>query len=585
MSRSFSYVAALGSFLALSSASVARADPSALIAASDTAQVRELQVAKVMADEGSLWLRVRLSGKARLALVASDSALPSAPGADAWLRALDFTTRVRVAPPPGPLATCGSNQALGLVDTGLPEPALVALQKAEIAGSELDLRRSLEDAGLGVDPERIARFTQGVPAPYRISFYDAPTGGGDTAALRLLEHGNASGAPELELAGRDAVPISLIALATAAVLPLETAAADPSQFPVSYRAASSSSSSSDYLNARSSWLAEQPTRWLSEAQNSPALFAWTVFPPSAQVAPVTTRYFQGLPSGAACATQAQAAVAHGSERAADYVCGDHDDLQQSLAELGFGALRLSRLYGMLGSAPVAFRSAAGEPRSPLLNATDIDTQDCAAIGGGSTAGNGMSSQNPGPPAVVSGPDPDGSDVSDPGTPLYTDDGGCNLTVVDSCSGDSSSDPSSSDSCSGDSSSDSSSSDSCSGDSSSDSSSSDSCSGDSSSSDSSGASDSCSGDSSTDSGSDSKSDSCSGNSDSSTDSSGCGKNDGYDGDTCSGNAHSSAEATTATNAELRVADAQQHRRPRRVHLSLLTLLAAALALPLRRLRSA
>ncbi len=567
MYRSFTRVAALGSFLAVSAGAVAHAEQTALIAASDATQVKQLTVAKVMADDASLWLSVRLSGKARLAVIASDAALPSAPGADGWLRALDFTTRVRVAPPPGPLANCGSNQELALVDTGLPEPPVIALQKTETVSSELDLRRALEDAGLSVDPERIARFTQAVPAPFRLSLYEVPAGGGDTAALRLLEHGNATGAPELELAGRDAVPISLIALATAAVLPPEAASADPSQFAVSYRAASASSPNSDYLGARSSWLAEQPARWLVEAENSPALFAWTVLSPNAQVAPVATRYFQGLASGAACATQAEAAFAHGSQRVSDYVCGDHDDLQQSLAELGFGALRLSRLYGSLGPEPVAFRIVPSEVHSPLLNATDIDTKDCTATNVGASAGSGMSSSNSQPPAAVSDPEPGGSDVSDPGTPLYTDDGGCNLTAVDSCNGDSSSDSSSSDSCSRNSSSDSSSSDSCSGDSSS--------------SDSNDSKDSCSGDSSSDS---SSSDSCSGNSDSSSDSSGCGKNDGYDGDTCSGNAHSSAEALRTSSVELRSDNAPPRRRPRRVHLSLLTLLAAALALPLRRLRS-
>jgi hypothetical protein len=94
------------------------------------------------------------------------------------------------------------------------------------------------------------------------------------------------------------------------------------------------------------------------------------------------------------------------------------------------------------------------------------------------------------------------------------------------------------------------------------------------------SDSCSGDSSDD----SSDDSCTGNSDSSSDSGGCSKNDGYDGDTCTGNSHSSAQPTRSSSAALRSDGAPHGQRPRRVHLSLLTLLAAALALPLRRSRA-
>ncbi len=554
MVRAFVGLAVLGSLLA---ASVAAAESSALLAASDAAQIEQLTVAKVMASDSSLWLSVRWTGKGRLAVVTADSAVEAAKAADAWLRALDFNTRMRVAAPPGPLASCGANQQFEPVDTGLPEPAVIDVARVETVNSELELRRALEAAGLDVDPERIAHFTQGTAAPFRVSLYDVPGSGGDTAALRLHERGAGATAPQLELVSRDAVPISLIALATAAVLPAEGSSADPSEFPVSYRAASSSS---DYRAARAQWLAEQPTRWLIEVQNSSSLFASTVFPP---LEPVMTRYLRGL--GADCVARVRGAYAHGSQDPSDYRCDDHDDLSLSLAQLGFAELRLSRLYGSLGPRGTAFRVLGSAVRSPLLAATDFDPSDCAPVTAATPAsGSGAASPGPQTPVVVSGPGSGDGYPSDPGTPVYTDDGSCNVTIFDSgsdsCSGDSSSD-SSGDSCSGDSSSDSSG-DSCSGNSSSDSSG-----------------DSCSGDS----GTDSTSDSCSGDSDSSSDSSGCGKNDGYDGDTCSGNSHSSAEATRTSSDELRLAGAPARRRPRAVHLSLLTLLAAALALPLRRLR--
>jgi hypothetical protein len=561
--RSFIGRAVIGSVLIASAAS---AQTTTLLAASDASQIEALKVAKVMASDSSFWLGVQLRGKARLALVTADSAVEFAPAAEAWLRALDFTTRVRVAPPPGPRSSCGLNDELGLADTGIPEPPVVDVKRVEAVSSELELRRALEDAGLQVDSERIALFANAVPAPFRVSLYDVPESGGQTAALRLLERGNASGAPRIEIVGRDAVPLNFIGLATAAVLPPEASTADPSEFPVTFRAADTTIPSSDYLSARASWLLDHPERWLVETRNSASVFAWTVFPPKAQLAPVVARYFQGL-SGP-CPDQVQDAHAHGSQQAAEYQCDDHDDLSLSLAQLGFGELRLSRLYGSLGADGIALRVIASDAHSPLLSATDIDARACPTTGGTPTTGGGMSSPEPQPPVVVNDPGPGGYYEPDPGTPVYTDDGGCNLTIVDSesCSGDSSSsDSSSGDSCSGNSSaSDSNSSDSCSGDSSSDD----------------GGPDSCSGDSS----SNSSADSCSGESDSSSDSSGCSKDDGYNGDTCSGNSHSSSEAAQTSSAELRSDSAARSHRPRRVHLSLLTLLAAALALPFRRLRT-
>jgi hypothetical protein len=548
-------------------ASAASARSETLIAASNASQIEELKVAKVMAADSSFWLGVRLRGKAQLALVTGDAAVESAPAADAWLRALDFTTRVRVAAPLGPLSSCGPNQDFGLVDTGLPEPPVVHVKQVVSVSSELELRRVLEDAGITVDAERIARFASSVAAPFRVALYDVPAGGGASAAIRVLDAGNPSAVPQIETVGREAVPLGLIALASAAVLPPEGSSADPSEFAVAYRAASSTSPSSDYVTARASWLLSHPQRWLIETQNSSALFSWALLGPKAQLAPVVTGYFQGLPSS--CAAQVQSAYAQHSKQAADYACADHDDLAQSLSQLGFGDLRLTRLYGSLGSDGMTFRVVEGATRSPLLNATDMDRSACPpdSVGAPTTSG-GMSSPEPQPPVVVTDPGPGGYYEPDPGTPVYTNDGACNVTIIDSesCNGDSSStDSSSSDSCSGDSSSgDSGSGDSCSGDSSADD----------------GGSDSCSGDSS----SDSSDDSCSGNSDSSSDSSGCSKNDGYDGDTCTGNSHSSAEATGSSSAALRSDGTARSHRPRRVHLSLLTLLAAALALPFRRLRA-
>jgi hypothetical protein len=551
-------------------ASAASARSATLLAASDAWQIEELQVAKVLARNSSFWLGVRLRGKVQLALVTGDSSVESAPAADAWLRALDFTTRVRVAAPPGPLSSCGSNQEFGLVDTGLPDPPVVDVKQVVVVGSELELRRALQDASLPVDSEHIARFVSSVAAPFRVALYDVPETGGRTAALRLLDVGSPSAAPQIETVGRDAVPVTLLGLASAAVLPPETSSGDASEFAVTYRAWGPTDPSSDYVTARASWLLAHPQRWLVETQNSSSLFAWTALAPKALLAPVVVNYFQGL--AGSCLADVQGAYAHGSQQAADYVCANHDDLALSLSQLGFGDLRVSRLYGSLGSDGVTFRVVETAARSPLLRATDLDDSACPPPSGDApSSGVGMSPPDPQPPVVVSdpGPGPGGHYAPDPGTPVYTDDGGCNVTIVDSesCTGNSSSgEPGTTDSCSGDSSSG-------------EPSTTDSCSGDSSSSDSNG-SDSCSGDSS----GDSSDDSCGGNSDSSSDSGGCSKNDGYDGDTCTGNSQSSAQATRSSSAALRSGGAPHRQRPRRVRLSLLTLLAAALALPLRRLRA-
>ncbi|HEY4106158.1 MAG TPA: hypothetical protein VGM44_19800, partial [Polyangiaceae bacterium] len=90
-------------------ASTANAAP-ALIAASDPSRIAEVQLAKVAADRAPLWLSVRTSGQTELALVTSQANVESAANADAWLRALDFSTRVRVSPPPGLLATCATTR-------------------------------------------------------------------------------------------------------------------------------------------------------------------------------------------------------------------------------------------------------------------------------------------------------------------------------------------------------------------------------------------------------------------------------------------------------------------------------------------
>ena len=540
--------------IACSVAGHGRAQTAALISVADATQLSELQLAQVMADDSSIWLSARLQGRTRLALVTSQADLEVAPKAHAWLRALDFATRVRVATPPGPIAPCGSSASFELADSGLPEPPSVPRLELASANSELELRRRLSDAALPADPDPIARFASQATPPFQIAIYDVPAFGGSTEALRLRSRAPLGELPQIGVVGADSVPLSLIALASDGVQPLSGESADPSEFPVAYRALDAST---DYRAARGGWLAQNPASWLNEVRASGALFAWTVFPPSGHIEPVLSRYFgalSGAPAGS-CETQVRAAHARGSQNSADFTCNGGDDLAQSLSELGFAEPRLSRFFGSARAERAVFRVAPSAPRSALLIATDVDRNGCPAqmpLPPVSQPSDPRTQPPGGNSPSVSSP-PDEPDRPTPvETPAPASEGSCTVSGVDSgpnesCSGDSSSSDASDDSCSGDSSSDDSGPDSCTGDS-----------------------------------SDSSSDSCGGDSDSSGDSSGCGKSE-YDGDTCSGSsAHGSSARASAPGPRMSPASARP--RPRQVRLSLLTLLAAAMALPLRRLRA-
>ena len=516
-----------------------------LIAAADPAQIDDVEVAKVMADESRVWMSVRLVGRTRLAVVTSQASSAEPASAEAWLRALDFATRVRVAAPRGTTTSCTATGAPKLADSGLPEPASLRAKQGWSSETELDLRRSLADAGLTVDVASAARFSAVAAAPFRVALYEVPVGGGSTRALRLTESGHALEPPSIDVVGIGSVPLSFIALANGAVLPQDEPA-DPSEFPSSYGAATTST---DYASARRKWRAANRDSWLSEASATSALYAFTVFA-DGQITPAMARYFQASSpqNAAACGHRVQAAHSQGSRSLADYMCDGADDLAQSSSALGFETPRLTRLYGSTSTLGARFRVLVDPARPPRVVATEFDGQGCPPVSIGAPITTGGESSAP-QPTTIQGNEAGGEYYGDP-QPVYQSDGSCNVTVfADSCSGDSSSDASPSDSCSGNTSSSDPSSDSCSGSSSS---------------------------------GDTSRDSCSGNADSSNDSSGCGKSE-YDGDTCSGNSSSSSadSAASSSSAALHTQKRSPSGRPRPVHLSLLTLLAAALALPLRR----
>ncbi len=252
--------------------SSARAQDALLVAASDPKLVTEVQLAQVMADDSSLWLSVHANGRARLALVSAASSVETTPSSDTWLRALDFTTRVHVAPPPGPLAACPNQTSFPVADSGLPESDVTAANLVTSVDSELELERSLANAGISVDTSVLDTFSVDATPPFQISWFEVGSGGGNSSALRLLDHGHPGQLPKIRIAGLDSVPLSLIALARDAVQPVGQELADPSDFAVTYFAADGDT---DYVSARASWLTANADRWLLEAAQSPVLFDGT----------------------------------------------------------------------------------------------------------------------------------------------------------------------------------------------------------------------------------------------------------------------------------------------------------------------
>ncbi len=571
MRKSFSLGLGLAGLLAVSSAGAA---PSALIAASDPAAVSELELARVTASPSLLWLRARTAPHAKLALVTGADSTDNAANASAWLGALDFATRVRVTPPAGPLAAC-SEVTGNLADSGAPEPPVIEPSSVTTVSSEVELRRALADASLVVDPSEIAAFTANVAAPYRFALFESAENVVDTAALRLELPSSALTVPGIEVASRPSVPTTVLALAATGLEPAVVNSFAPTDFAVSY---SGSDAHTNYTSARAAWLAEDPSRWLVEALGSSALFDNTVIVGVGQVEPGISQYFErvlGVKAGRACFGSVLAARARGSRLDADFVCGGADDLKLTESELDFSDLRATRLFGSLGSNELALRVSSEPARDSHVVATDLDSANCKPAAASATNGSGTVSGShgsswvdgtyyEGSSDVDSSSDADADGASDVDASVDSSEDNCGVTVYpESCDGDSSTSTSSGDSCSGDSSSSDGSSDSCSGDSSSSDAQSDSCSGDSSS-------------------SDAQSDSCSGDSSSSNndDSSGCGSS-GYKGDTCSGSTESSASADQASSALQAPGQKKQTQRPKKLHLSLLTLLAAGLALPLRR----
>jgi len=554
----FSFAVGVVGLFTISAASAA---PVALIAASDPASLSELELVHVAASPSPLWLRARAAARTKLVLVSGANETEVAPDAGTWLAALDFATRVRVTPPPGPLAAC-SDVTGNLADSGAPDPVSIEPTSIATLGSELELRRELANAGLAASASEIAAFTAAVTAPYRAVFFESAEKMADTAAVRLALTGPALSVPGIEVASRSKVPATVLTLAANGLEPATLPSFEPSEFAVSY---SEATASTNYTSARAAWSEEDPSRWLVEARGSSALFDFTVVAGVGQIEPGVSDYFEralGMSSGRACFDSLLRARANNSHAGDDFACGGADDLEVAEKALDFADLRVTRLFGFVSTAALALRVSAAAARDSHVVATDLDSVNCpntTASGASSSSGafsphHGGNGSSEGSGEVVSGSDSGTSvDSSTDEAWATSNEDSCGVTVYpESCSGDSSTSSATG------------SDDSCSGDSSSSDGNNDSCSGDSSGSDS-GSSDSCSGDSS---------------SSSNDDSSGCGSS-GYQGDSCSGSTENSANVDKSSAALEASGPQAKARRPKKLRLSLLTVFAAALGFPLRR----
>ncbi|HEY4158704.1 MAG TPA: hypothetical protein VGM29_11430, partial [Polyangiaceae bacterium] len=481
--------AGIGLGLLLSIAFSGTANAQVMIA-SKTALKVEVELGHVLgAASSASWLSARVPSADRIAIVTPDSAtLPSSAASDAWLRALDFASRVRVAPPADFALAC-QGRAPALADSGLPEPARIVANSSNLVGSDLELRRALEQGELDVNVDELAAFEAVALAPYRISWFEAPSTGGATSTLALTQS-ESTQPPTIWLEKCSGV-LTMLGLSEHALAPTAGSVSDTSTLRVLYRGLQGSS---DYRAAVAEDTLTIPDGWLREAVEPVPWFGFVALAGWGVIDPVSTRYVQNALNASAadaCLAQIQNARLANSTRAVDYECTGASDLSRALQVLDFHDPVLSRYSGALRSAgALALADAELASAAPLLVATDVDASGCAVgtVNGSPSGGPPNGESAGGVPLEGVSESPSGSSGSDVSVDTNTyveasgggdSDEGCGTSSPGTGQGDEEPPASSSDSCSGDSSDGQDSSDSCSGDSSDGQDSSDSCSGDSS----------------------------------------------------------------------------------------------------------
>lgn len=536
------------------------------------------------------WLSLDVDGgPGRFVLV-----LPVVPGTkldpalDAFFSALDTSTAPRIRPPK-PVLACGATHESSLEDTSSSASHTLSPVTLAVLDSLSAVDSFAVQQGVAFGPEDAAKLGGVSSSGFVAIVYDLGQGAGTTETIRVSLPAPASHLGLGLLASDTAPEVSVFSIAEG------RAAFTPG---IDELGASALGTEWQVLAGTSSYLEDRRSTLLAalggvaviESSGSTPLFGWNVLPAGAgALAPGVKTYFErakkegagiaspdlcvepvwsaisagkgGARLSRVCAAGSLVAVAGGSPcdelpapgeiPGAALRCGAADDVAFALSGLRADAVRVTRHSTVAGPATPLLADVGvseGPAVSLVVTAASADTTGCVSSGGasgsgGTTGGAGYAGYSGGGYGASTGYDPDPIVEPEPHVDVS-----CWVQVADSCGSNGSGDAGN-DSCSGDSSSDAEG-DTCSGDSSGSSDEGDTCSGDSSGT---GEGDTCAGDSAS----------------------------GAEGDTCSGGDSGGGGDSCSSGSSSGGGDCSVPRRPRRLRVSALFLLFAAIALPLRR----
>ncbi|MBI3204918.1 MAG: hypothetical protein HYZ29_25500 [Myxococcales bacterium] len=561
-----------------------------LTAQDSTVFVSSARVVRAEPPTGSTqWLSLGLEGgPGRVVMVLPVAAGTRVdPSLDAFFAAIDGVTAPRIRPPK-PVLACGATHEGSLENTSLAPQSGLDPSSVAVLDDIAQLSSFAIQQGVAFGAEDTALLSQAGGARFVAVVYDLTQDAGFSKPLRVQQPSTAAlgvgllatdAAPDVTVftvaEGRASVPAGLI----------ETAAGD---LGIEWQVLSGTSS---YLaDRRTALLAKQGGLAVIEASGSTPLFGWTVLPSGAgALSPGVKTYFEkakketvGVSSADFCVAPIWDAIAAGKTgarlsracaagalvtvpdapgasacndqpgpgeiAAMALACGGADDIAFALAGMRADQVRITRHVTVAGvKSPVvaSFGVGDGPAVSVLVTADSQNTSGCSSGNGGASggttggAGYGGDGGYGGYGASTGYYDPE------PADPAVDVD--CGVQIVESCGSGGGTGSGDGDSCSGDSSSDDG--DTCGGDSTGAGDEGDTCGGDSTSN---GDGDTCSGDSSA----------------------------GAEGDTCSGGDSGGGESCSSGSGSSG-GDCSVPRRPRRLRISALFLLFAAIALPFRR----
>lgn len=563
-----------------------------LTAQDSTVVVGSARIVRAQAPQWTTdWVSLGLEGgPGRVVLVIPAAAGTRVdPSLDAFFAALDGVTAPRIRPPK-PVLACGATHEGSLENTSF-EPA-TGLEPASVAVLD-DLAQLSSFAikqGVAFDADDAALLGQSGGARFVAVVYDLTQDAGFSQPLRVHEPSTVTQRGVALLASDAAPDVTLFTIA-------EGRAAWPAG--VTETAAGDLGVEWQVLSGTSNYLADRRTELLSkqgglavvEASGSTPLFGWTVLPSGAGALPPGVKnYFEkakkeatgvsgadfcvapiwdaiaagknGARVSRACAAGAWVTVPDGpgsppcDEKAgpgevasAGLECGTADDIAFLLAGMRADRVRVTRHATIAGAKSLSVATLGvvdGPAVSLLVTADSQNTSGCSSGNGGASGGTTGGAGYGGDGAQGGYGATTGYYEPEPADPPV--DVNCGVEIVESCGSGGGSGSGGDDSCSGDSSSDGDG-DTCGGDSTGTTDEGDTCGGDSTAN---GDGDTCSGDSS----------------------------GGGEGDTCSGGDSGGGESCSSGSGSSG-GDCSVPRRPRRLRVSALFLLFAAIALPLRR----